>query len=84
MQLSVLMSCIAYITWWLTEPCFGCEKVDPSITRQVVQKVVTDNASNGIMKFGEIQVKTNWTRLAIDVNYIRGMLYLSMVDCGIG
>lgn len=64
MQLSVLTCCIAYITWCLTEPCFGCEKVDPSITRQAVQKVVTDcgqcqsidNASNAIMKFGEDQL----------------------------
>ena len=66
-------------------------KIDPTVTKQSVEKVVRgcercqliDPAPASHEK-GEIGVKDNWKRLAIDVTHHRQVAYLSIVNCGPG
>lgn len=70
---------------------FLARKIDPNVTRRSVQEVVSgcemcqsiDPAPVYHSK-GELGVKENWKRLAIDVTHYRQMLYLTIVDCGPG
>lgn len=63
-------------------------KIDPDITKEAVKRIVKlctrcqsiDPSPNTHVP-GEIQVTTEWTRLAIEVTHYRGKLYLTMVDC---
>ena len=66
-------------------------KVDPTVTRQSVQRVVTGcerrqriDPTPMVHKGGEIWVTGNWKRLAVDVTHYQGVAYLSVVDCGPG
>ena len=64
-------------------------KVDPSVAREVVQKVVKecvrcqsiDPAPASHLQ-GDLQVGGTWKRLAVDVTHYRGVQYLTMIDCG--
>lgn len=49
--------------------CSRCQSIDPALT---------------IHEAGNISVKNDWRRLAIDVTHYRQELYLSMVGCGPG
>ena len=70
---------------------FQARKLDPTVTRQAVRSVVRscskcqsiDPAPVSHEK-GEIGVRDNWKRLAIDVTHYRQVPYLSIVDCGPG
>ncbi|KAF2348572.1 Integrase catalytic core [Trinorchestia longiramus] len=66
-------------------------KMDPNVSREDVKRVVRScercqSIDPAPLKHepGEVSVKTNWSRLAIDVTHYRGRPYLSMVDCGPG
>lgn len=53
----------------IVRSCTRCQSIDPA--------PVTHTA-------GELNVDSDWCRLAIDVTHYRGLPYLSMVDCGPG
>ncbi|KAF2347666.1 Integrase catalytic core [Trinorchestia longiramus] len=66
-------------------------KMDPNISREDVKRVVRSceqcqSIEPAPLKHepGEVSVKNNWSRLAIDVTHYRGRPYFSMVDCGPG
>nr|XP_027233814.1 uncharacterized protein LOC113825211 [Penaeus vannamei] len=66
-------------------------KIDPTITRDKVRRVVrycsrcqSIDPAPTVHEAGNICVKNDWRRLAIDVTHYRQELYLSMVDCGPG
>ena len=66
-------------------------KVDPTVTRQSVQRVVKGcercqriDPAPMVHEGGEIWVTGNWRRLAVDVTHYRGAAFLSVVDCGSG
>ena len=70
---------------------FLARKLDPTVARQAVRKVVrTCSRCQSIdpapvsHERGEIGIRDNWKRLAIDVTHYRQIPYLSMVDCGPG
>ena len=61
------------------------------MTREAVIRVVRScdfylsiDPLPSIHELGEVQVDTDWTRLAINVTHYRGRMYLFMVDCGTG
>ena len=64
-------------------------KVDPTITKDAVRKVVQScqqcqsiDPAPSTHIAGEVSVKENWKRIAIDVTHYRQVPYLSVVDCG--
>ena len=66
-------------------------KIDPTVTRHAVQRVVSGcercqsiDPAPVMHEGGELIVKENWMRLAIDVTHYRQAIYLSIVDCGPG
>ena len=66
-------------------------KVDPTVTRQSVQRVVKRyercqriDPAPMVREGGKIWVTGNWRRLAVDVTHYPGVAYLSVVDCGPG
>jgi len=66
-------------------------KVSHEVPRGIVQQVVrrcvrcqSIDPSPRVHEPGELQVKENWKRLAVDVTHYRGVEYLTMVDCGPG
>ena len=70
---------------------FLARMVDPTVTRQTVQRVVRSCAKCQAIdpapvhcEGGHIGVNDNWKRLAIDVTHYKQELYLSIVDCGPG
>ena len=70
---------------------FLARKLDPTVTRQSVREVVSRcqrcqsiDPAPVVHERGEIGVKENWKRLAIDVTHYRQALFLTMVDCGPG
>ena len=70
---------------------FLAKKVDPSVSREQVKKVVrrceecqSIDPAPVRHDAGELQVEKNWSRLAVDVTHYRGIPYLTMVDCGPG
>lgn len=70
---------------------FLAKQVDPTVSKKVVKKVVQEcmrcqsiDPASGRHDSGELNVGTNWTRLAIDVTHYKGLPYLSMLDCGPG
>ncbi|KAF2354244.1 Integrase catalytic core [Trinorchestia longiramus] len=72
-------------------PLYLARKMDPNISREDVKRVVRacercQSIDPAPLKHetGEVSVKNNWCRLAIDVMHYRGRPYLSMVDCSPG
>ena len=70
---------------------FLARKVDPSVTRDAVQRVVRGcercqsiDPAPVVHAKGEIGVCRNWVRLAVDVTHYRQLPYLTLVDCGPG
>ncbi len=49
------------------QACQQCQSIDPSPVRH---------------ETGELGVKRNWSRLAIDITHYKRKVYLTMVDCG--
>ena len=72
-------------TWYLAK------KIDGTVDKETVKKVVRQcqqcqsiDPAPTVHCPGELGVKKNWSRLAIDVTHYRGIPYLTMVDCGPG
>ena len=67
---------------------FLARKVIPNIHREEIRQIIRTcdrcQSINPSLSAGEIQVSKNWERLAIDVNYYRNKVYLSLVDCSSG
>lgn len=71
---------------------FLLRKIYSNVTRRAVQEVVSGcemscqsiDSAPVVHNKGEIGVKENWRRLAIDVTHYRQALYLTAVDCGLG
>ena len=70
---------------------FLARKIDPEVTREAVQDIVrrcekcqTIDPAPIKHDQGELYVKENWKRLAIDITHYEHALYLSVVDCGPG
>lgn len=70
---------------------FVARKVDPAVSRDKVRQVVRHcgkcqsiDPAPVTHEAGELHVKGDWKRLAVDVTHYRQGLYLSMVDCGPG
>lgn len=74
------------VTWRLTEVCFWHRRYIRTLLKRPFKKW-SENvicASSLILHEAEVQVKTKWTRLELDVTHYRGRIYLSMIDCGPG
>lgn len=70
---------------------FLARKIDPTITRRAVQQVVRGcercqmiDPAPVVHHRGELGVRENWKRLAVDVTHYRQVAYLSIIDCGPG
>ncbi|XP_065653041.1 uncharacterized protein LOC136080352 [Hydra vulgaris] len=62
---------------------------DANVSRKEVSAVIAScNQCNSIdpysvkWKHGQLSVKQNWNRVALDVTHVGAELYLSMIDCG--
>ena len=63
----------------------------PSVTREEVEYVVRNcgrcvevDPHSIVVPHGELSVEKTWWRLALDITRVRGIVYLTMIDCGPG
>lgn len=52
------------------------------LTKKVVKDCNRQQLIDPVLELGEVKVKTNWMRLAIDIIPYWGLVYLLMVDSG--